>query len=121
ARHLARATCPPGYVKAEREIAARKFGERNASRACISISHPEMPEDVDKFNEAAGRKFGGDSPRAMRAALRQRAHLADDAAVPGANGTWRPLGRGPLVANDPNYPYTYGDAFGVLAGRISDY
>ena len=121
ARHLARATCPPGYIKAEREIAARKFGERDASRACISISHPEMPEDVDKFNEAAGRKFGGDSPRAMRAALRQRAHLTDDADVPGANGTWRPLGRGPLVANDPNYPYTYGDAFGVLAGRISDY
>ncbi|MFL5896195.1 MAG: hypothetical protein ACJ76Z_13925, partial [Thermoleophilaceae bacterium] len=119
--HVAKATCPPGYVRAERELAARTFGERNASKACMRVDHPELPEDIAKFSENAGLRFGGERPGQLRAALRQRARLSDDKSVSGANGTWQPLGKGPLVANDPNYPYTYGDAFGLLAGRISDY
>ena len=87
----------------------------------MRISHPEMPEDVSRFGEAAGLRFGGERPGQIRTAMRQKAHLADSATISGANGTWQPLGQGPLVANDPTYPFTYGDAFGVLAGRISDY
>ncbi|MFL5896609.1 MAG: hypothetical protein ACJ76Z_16040 [Thermoleophilaceae bacterium] len=120
-RHAAKATCPAGYVRAERELAARTFGERNASKACMRVDHPELPGDVAKFSENAGLRFGGERPGQLRVALRQRARLSDDKSVSGANGTWQPLGKGPLVANDPNYPYTYGDAFGLLAGRISDY
>lgn len=41
--------------------------------------------------------------------------------VPGTHGRWRPVGRGPLHADDPDYPSTYGEGFGELAGRISDY
>ena len=81
----------------------------------------ELPDDIAKFGEAAGLRFGGERPGQIRTALRQKARLADDTSVPGANGTWQPLGKGPLVGNDPTYPYTYGDAFGVMAGRISDY
>jgi hypothetical protein len=113
--------CAPGYIKAEPELAARKFGERNAHRACMNINHPEMPEDLAKFGDVLARRAGGERPGQIRAALRQKARIADDPSVDGASGTWQPLGKGPLVANDQKYPYTYGDAFGVLAGRISDY
>lgn len=118
---VARATCPSGYVRAERDLAERKFGEARAAQACMKVSHPEMPDDIEKFGEAAALRFGGDRPGQQRAALRQKAKLADSTSIDGANGTWQPLGHGPLLANDPNYPYTYGDSYGVLGGRISDY
>ena len=41
--------------------------------------------------------------------------------MPGTEGTWRPVGVGPLHADDPDYPETYGTGFGQLAGRISDF
>ncbi|MEA2483465.1 MAG: hypothetical protein QOC55_1412 [Thermoleophilaceae bacterium] len=142
----AKATCPSGYIPAEKEIADRyaqsqKKGEadkpaeseqqreadqggggiEHSSKYCIKASHPEMPDDIQKFGEAAGLRMGGEAPGQQRAAIRQKAHLADSTSISGANGTWQPLGQGPLVANDPAYPYTYGDGFGVLGGRISDY
>jgi hypothetical protein len=143
---VAKAKCAPGFIPAEQDIAERyerskerKGADReetererereqaggagiaHSAKYCISINHPEMPEDITKFGEAAGLRFGGERPGQLRAATRQRARLADSATIDGANGTWQPLGKGPLVANDPAYPFTYGDAFGVLAGRISDY
>jgi hypothetical protein len=142
---VAKAKCPAGYVRAEQDIAERYErskerkavgreeaererereqaggGIRHSSKYCMRINHPEMPEDIERFGEAAGLRFGGERPGQLRAAMRQKARLADSSTISGANGTWQPLGKGPLVANDQNYPYTYGDAFGVLAGRISDY
>ena len=142
---VAKAKCAPGFVPAEQDIAERYerskerkavdreeaererereaagSGIQHSKKYCMNINHPEMPEDIAKFGEAAGLRMGGERPGQLRAALRQKAHLADSSSIDGANGTWQPLGKGPLVANDPAYPYTYGDAFGVLAGRISDY
>jgi hypothetical protein len=143
---VARAKCAPGFVPAEQDIAERyerslekgKVGEaegkrerereeaggsgvKHSAKYCMNINHPEMPEDIAKFGEAAGLRMGGDRPGQLRAALRQKAKISDSTTISGANGTWSPLGQGPLVANDPAYPFTYGDAFGVLAGRISDY
>lgn len=117
---VAKARCAPGYVRADEDIAER-FGKDEGKQWCMNINHPEMPEDIEKFGEAAGLRFGGERPGQLRAATRQKARLADSTTIDGASGTWQPLGKGPLVANDPNYPYTYGDAFGVLGGRISDY
>ncbi len=150
-KSVAKARCPHGYMPAEKDIAERyerskeqkreagkgkeadkgEGGEKDqeeegstvnhSSKYCEKVNHPEMPDDIEKFGEAAGLRFGGERPGQQRAALRQKAHLSDSTTIPGANGTWQPLGKGPLVANDPNYPYTYGDGFGVLGGRISDY
>jgi hypothetical protein len=136
---LAKKKCPAGYIPAERELAARyeqskagktdndagdnedSGGPAHSSKYCENINHPEGSDDVERFGEAAAMRFGGDRPGQERAALRQKAHISDSDTIPGANGTWSPLGQGPLVANDPTYPFTYGDGFGVLGGRISDY
>ncbi|HEX4733504.1 MAG TPA: hypothetical protein VH247_03745 [Thermoleophilaceae bacterium] len=125
---VAKARCPSGYVRAEKDIAERErereasgSGVAHSDKYCMKINHPEMPEDIAKFGEAAGLRFGGERPGQLRAAMRQKARLADSSTISGANGTWSPLGKGPLIANDPAYPFTYGDAFGVLSGRISDY
>src|SRR3954453_6471719 len=85
----------------------------------MNINHPEMPEDIAKFGEDAGLRMGGAPPGQLRTALRQKATLSDSSTISGANGTWQPLGQGPLVANDPTYPFTYGDPFGLLCGRTS--
>ncbi len=50
-----------------------------------------------------------------------RAQAARAHGVPGTHGKWHPVGQGPLIANDPTYSGTYGEGFGQLAGRISDY
>lgn len=81
----------------------------------------ETQQDLDKFGANMAMRSGGERPGQIRAALRQKAHLSDDPKVSGANGTWQPLGKGPLVTNDPTYQATYGDSFGFIAGRISDY
>lgn len=112
--------CPSGYIKADHEE-AEMAGAGEKKGACLNIDHPELPEDIAKFGEAAALRFGGERPGQMRTALRQKAHLADDPNVSGANGTWQALGKGPLISNDPTYPSTYGGAYGKLAGRISDY
>ncbi|MEA2492732.1 MAG: hypothetical protein QOJ29_643, partial [Thermoleophilaceae bacterium] len=121
AKRIASVGCPSGYMRAERELAERKFGERNADKACMKVNHPELPDDLTKFADNLARRAGGERPGQIRAALRQKAHLANAKNINGANGTWQPLGKGPLIADDPKYPFTYGDAFGKLAGRISDY
>ena len=138
ATEVAKAKCPSGFIPAEQDIVERyerskgirsEEGEReeagggvnHSTKYCMNINHPEMPEDVAKFGEAAGLRFGGERPGEVRRALRQKAHLADSSTISGANGTWQPLGKGPLVANDPDYAITYGEGFGLLNGRISDY
>ena len=102
------------------------MGGRLRDPAQQEVLHEHQPpgdarghRQVRRGGRAPGWAASG--PASCGAALRQKAHLADSSSIDGANGTWQPLGKGPLVANDPAYPYTYGDAFGVLAGRISDY
>lgn len=115
-----------GSKEAEAERARERQRERALSgiaksrKYCMSISRPEMPEDIMKFGEAASLRFGGEQPGQIRSALRQKARLADSSSIEGASGTWQPLGKGPLLANDPDYP-TYGEGYGELAGRISEY
>lgn len=129
---VATARCAPGYIPAEQDLVERYArgttgetdktdGGSSSSKYCMKINHPEMADDLDRFGDELSRRAGGERPGQIRAALRQKAHLADSTTIQGANGTWQPLGKGPLIADDPKYPYTYGDAFGKLAGRISDY
>ena len=115
-RNASARSCAPGFIRADKDMA-----ERAGSKPCVNINHPESVEDLDKFGDSLSRRAGGERPGQVRAALAQKAKLSDAAGVDGANGTWQPLGKGPLLADDPKYPYTYGDGFGKLAGRISDY
>ena len=85
--------------------------------------HPETFADLKAANDAVGSRVAADSTADYVAATRKRARLAgaSPSSVPGTEGTWRPVGVGPLHADDPNYESTFGDGFGELAGRISDY
>lgn len=138
AKQASARACPPGFIRAEKDLAERyehnKRGESErareaegadagglSSKYCMNVSHPESSEDLSKFGDNLARHAGGDRPGQLRAAIAQKAKLSDDKSVPGADGTWEPLGKGPLVSDDPKYAYNYGDAFGKLSGRISDY
>src|SRR3954451_24417054 len=91
--------------------------------ACALRSSPETFADLADASNAVAQRVAADSTADYAAAARERARLAESgsARVSGANGTWQPVGRGPLHADDPNYPSTYGDGFAELAGRVSDY
>ncbi|HEV3228989.1 MAG TPA: hypothetical protein VGY97_05910 [Solirubrobacteraceae bacterium] len=122
------AACPSGfYAPAAGRDAGSAAGPDLESRAgrrhlCLSVTHPESSADLARFSQALALRSGADSPRAYRAALHQRARLAQSSAsVPGTGGTWTPVGKTPLLANDPSYADTFGDGFGELSGRISDY
>src|SRR4051812_43849918 len=94
-----------------------------ASGPCALRSSPETFADLADASNAVAQRVAADSTADYAAAARERARLAESgsARVSGANGTWQPVGRGPLHADDPNYPSTYGDGFAELAGRVSDY
>jgi hypothetical protein len=111
ASHEVAKQCPAGYA----------YAHGDEEHGCVNLFRPESPGDLVKFSTAAARRFGTEFPGQRRQALRQKARLADSTTIPGANGTWHPLGVGPLIGSDPAYSSTNGDGYGDLSGRISDY
>ncbi len=103
--------------------AAQPADPEAASGPCALRSAPETYADLADASNAVAQRVAADSTADYAAAARERSRLAEASAapVPGANGVWRPVGRGPLRADDPNYPSTYGDGFAKLSGRVSDY
>ena len=88
---------------------------------CALREHPETYLDLASAARGLQWRLGADSTGASLAASRVRSAAAHGGSVPGTSGRWTPVGEGPLRADDPNYPNTYGDGFGTLSGRISDY
>ena len=108
----------------EGEAAAEPEGENEAeerSGPCGLSHHPESFVELSAINDAVGARVNADSPDDYSAAVRLRQRLEASRPVPGTKGRWKPVGKGPLHADDPTYPDTYGNGFGELAGRISDY
>ena len=84
---------------------------------------PETFGDLADAHNALSQRVAADSTAQYAAAARQHSRLvrSGSSGISGTGGRWQPVGRGPLRANDPNYPSTYGDGFAFLAGRVSDY
>jgi hypothetical protein len=98
--------------------------EGGEEAAICGVRKPEPFAELKAATDALGQRVGVDSPAdALASARLQRnqAKRARSGHVPGTRGRWTPLGEGPLQADDPNFPATYGEGFGELAGRISDY
>jgi len=98
--------------------AADRLGEGEGG--CALAVHPEAYTDLAAAARGLGVRLGADSPAAYAHSPSVRAAAAKVRGVPGTHGRWRPVGRGPLHADDPAYG-TYGDGFAELAGRVSDY
>jgi photosystem II stability/assembly factor-like uncharacterized protein len=90
---------------------------------CALRVHPETFEELSRAHDAGTLRLGADSVREYAAATKLRARLerSNGGRVHGENGRWKPVGKGPLLANDATYPSTFGEGFAELAGRISDY
>src|SRR3954452_23899339 len=69
-----------------------------ATGPCALRSAPETYADLADASNAVAQRVAADSTADYAATARKRSRLADAnaAPVPGANGSWRPLGRGPL-------------------------
>lgn len=109
---------------AEAGEAAGESGDPDKrSGPCALRRSPESFAELADAHNAVSQRVSADSTADYEAAARQRAQLAQPSAprVSGAGGTWHPVGRGPLHADDPDYPNTYGEGFADLAGRVSDY
>ncbi|HYI44804.1 MAG TPA: hypothetical protein VE174_04990, partial [Actinomycetota bacterium] len=91
--------------------------------ACISNKRPEEFSEIAgmqaEFSSRASAPFAQVPTGAFRNALRQRDRLIKAAPkVPGATGRWKPLGKGPLIVDDPRYDSVNGLGLSRNAGRI---
>jgi photosystem II stability/assembly factor-like uncharacterized protein len=93
----------------------------SAGGACALRTSPETFKDLSTAANSIGIRVAADSPGDFAKSPQIRDAAAKVHGVPGTAGKWKPLGKGPLIANDPTYPGTYGEGFGQLAGRVSDY
>ncbi len=88
---------------------------------CTKISRVERPDELLRIGEALDARFGTSTPWALLKANATKAAIARTVRpVPGGGASWEPVGTTPLFANDPNYS-VYGEGFGEVAGRISDF
>lgn len=141
----AAAACPEGYVLLSREQVeelrqgariepaadeqrrAAEERERETDRGrtlCLKddVKRPEPFADLARIHEATQLRLGVDRPSAYRAAVRAKARVAGaNTSIPGTAGTWTPIGKGQLRADDPAYPLGSGTGFSKVAGRITDF
>lgn len=94
-------------------------GEEEGS--CGISVHPETYGDLSVAARGLSVRLGADTPGDYSKGVAIRNTAAKAHGVQGTHGHWHPVGKGPLVANDPAYPGVFGEGFGELAGRISDY
>jgi Ca2+-binding RTX toxin-like protein len=128
--------CPPGFrATTYEELVAEATGReeagtveaaeasRGTARYCLNEKHPESFFEMEAMaNERAAQMYApwnGVDGGAYPAALREREQIIASAPnVRGANSTWLPYGRGPLISNDARFPNVNGNGFVELAGRV---
>ena len=86
----------------------------------MSVKHPESllePEIRSRQTDAVrSAPHAKTHPGAFSGALEERAAMPRS--VPGSEGTWRPVGHGPLIANGEDYNSVNGLGLANLMGRI---
>lgn len=101
------ASCPPGYRPA-------------GANHCMSLKHPESLLELEirsrQTDAVRSAPHAKTHPGAFSGALEERAAMPRS--VPGAEGTWRPVGHGPLIANGEDYSSVNGLGLANLMGRI---
>ena len=100
------ASCPPGF--------------KPAATACVSVKHPESLVELElrgrQVDAVRAAPHARTHPGAFAGALEQRAAMP--ASVKGSEGTWRPLGQGPLRMDGPAYNSVNGLGLANVMGRI---
>lgn len=136
--------CPPGTVLSSKTVGERAQERKAADPAFRDLLGSLDAESVDlvtactpvrepeKFAELAAMQaernvisagpMGYTPPGAVRAALAGKAAATAAAStVPGAQGTFTPLGRTPLLSDVEEYPSTDGSGLADLAGRVDSF
>ncbi len=93
---------------------------------CVPLKRPESRGELMRVQSEVNRRNTSPldrvRPGAQRAALRTRAQIARAGrALPGGDGTWEPVGKTPLIQDDPTYPSVAGSGGGDYSGRISSF
>lgn len=136
--------CPPGMAATsktagerayERDAADPAFREllgsldeesADAQTACSPIREPEPFHELAAMqaerNVISAGPMGVTPPGAVRAAVAgKQAATAAASTVPGAQGTFTPLGKTPLLSDVEEYPSTNGSGLADLAGRVDSF
>ncbi|MCW3015252.1 MAG: hypothetical protein JWO02_2344 [Solirubrobacterales bacterium] len=128
--------------EAEREREAQREREAKGGRAtgelipadvrvegkgfCLKegVRKPEPFNDLTRANTSVTSRLGFDRPGQYAAAARQKTQVARTGRdIAGTAGTWKPVGDGHVIFDDPAYTNTNGLAGGLsrASGRIADY
>jgi len=110
--------------EAEQEGDEAEHGDDGERGVCLraDVRKPEPFADLMKANGTTFNRFGLTSPAAYARAVRQAAALTGTG-IPGTEGSWTPVGNGPVVFDNGAYTNTNGLANGLskASGRISAY
>jgi hypothetical protein len=134
--------CPPGYQLTSKTAGERRV-EREANSAftdllgtldaateaapgCEPLKKPESFEELRALQTESNRLSAGPQgytpPGALRQALAAKQVLAQAAPnVPGAQGSFTPLGKTPLIADSPQGPAVNGLGLADQAGRVDSF
>lgn len=134
--------CPAGTVETTRTAGEQSFGRAGAddafgplidsldaagsATACRPVAGPETFRELSAMQaqtaSLSAGPLGVTPPGALRAAVAAKTQAtATAASVPGASGTFTPLGTTPLIADDPAGPSVAGLGLADQAGRIDSY
>lgn len=137
-------TCPPGTVATTKTAGERAAERANAdaafreligsldaasaerATACRPVREPEPFTELSAMqaerNVISAGPLGVTPPGALRAAVAGRSTAAAAApTVPGASGRFTPLGKTPLIGDDPDAASVNGQGLADQAGRIDSY
>jgi hypothetical protein len=136
--------CPPGTIEKSKTAGERAQERKAADPAfrdllgsldsasadlatmCTPVREPEPYHELAAMqaerNVLSAGPMGYTPPGAVRAALAGKAAAtAAASSVPGAQGTFTPLGTTPLLSDVEEYPSTNGSGLADLAGRVDSF
>jgi hypothetical protein len=107
--------CPAGYHHFEDD-----------KTVCISNKHPEPMWEIElrqrEWMTSRSAPFDSVAPGAFSNAMAQRQQIENKPPkITGVDGSWEPVGQGPLISNSETYPRTSGLGLVHVAGRIDNF
>lgn len=118
---LAPAGCNPGYVPEPDLLAMAGVPPRCQPSGLEAL--PEMAAREGLEGSKASAPLSAVPAGAYANAVRQADQMAANfnSGVPNSSGSWTPLGKTPLLQNDPTYGRTFGLGDTKVSGRVSSF
>lgn len=126
--------CPAGYRQVDAVRFAAEYNPAMSSQqrqalekkypnpVCIAQKTPESLMEFTAMQQARVEARGAVLPGGLRAAVAKKEQMKSlQSKVSNADGSWAPVGTGPMIGNGADYPEVNGQGFSNLSGRADQF